>query len=71
MDYQSYLPNQVDQSQLLQVMNTVFYVKKNELSDMLEQMVIKDFDSVEIRRYVQNSFSENAVRKKLELIYRE
>ena len=48
-----------------------FLCEENELSDMLEQMVVKDFDSVEIRKYVQNSFSENAVRQKLELIYRE
>ena len=48
-----------------------FLCEENELSDMLEQMVVKDFDSVEIRKYVQNSFSENAVRKKLEFIYGE
>ena len=46
-----------------------FLCEENELSDMLEQMVVKDFDSVEIRKYVQNSFSENAFITCLHKIY--
>ena len=48
-----------------------FLCDENELADMLEKIAVKEFDSVEIRNYVKNSFSENTVREKLELIYSE
>ena len=44
---------------------------QNELAEMLEKMTCQVFNSKTIRGYVQKSFSENAVRKKLESIYCE
>ena len=44
---------------------------ENELAEMLEKMTSQVFNSKAIRDYVQKSFSENAVRKKLESIYCE
>ena len=42
---------------------------ENELAEMLEKITSQGFNSKAIRDYVQKSFSENAVRKKLELIF--
>ena len=46
-----------------------FLCEENELAEMLEKMTTRKFDSVEIRKHVQSSFSENAVITCLHKIY--
>ena len=47
-----------------------FLCEENELAEMLEKMAVKEFDSVEIRNYVQKSFSENTILTCLHKIYK-
>ena len=46
-----------------------FLCEENELAEMLEKMATIEFDSIEIRNYVKNSFSENAILNCLNKIY--
>ena len=47
-----------------------FLCDENELPDMLEKIAVKEFDSDNIRNYVMNSFSENAIITCLHKIYK-